>query len=241
MRKRRIHPKAWTYTFDTLKEWETHVHVLEGRGTIYVVDTFCGPAGMEEVRNAGDLDWGGKKVVVFNTHFHWDHVWGNGFFNGAWIVAHASCRKRLEEEWDSQIRMNGEHRMGLVEKVLPDLTFGESLFFPEDGLEVFHSPGHTADSISLFDRPRGILYVGDNLERPLPYVEDRDLDRYVATLERYRKLRPRRILAGHSLELDLEDLEGTIRYLRGLQSGGDLEVRGEAAMETHRRNLEFLG
>ena len=36
------------------------------------------------------------------------------------------------------------------------------MYFPEDGISLFHTPGHTDDGISIYDAVDKALYVGDN-------------------------------------------------------------------------------
>lgn len=63
--------------------------------------------------------------VVVNTHLHLDHIGGNGLFPNAKVYAH-----RLESPPLGTIRVSSEFEL------LP-------------GVEIVHTPGHTAGSISV--------------------------------------------------------------------------------------------
>ena len=82
---------------------------------------------------------------------------------------------------------------------------------------MFYSPGHTKDCISVYDTEDEFLYVGDNLERPHVFVESDDIDAYIKTLNSYLTLKPKKIFAGHTLELDENDIQETIAYLNNLK------------------------
>jgi len=41
-------------------------------------------------------------------------------------------------------------------------VFENSLQFSEEGITIFHTPGHTEDCISIYDSIDKVLYIGDN-------------------------------------------------------------------------------
>lgn len=176
---------------------------------------------------------------MVNTHFHWDHVWGNCAF-AAEVIGHEQCRTLLEENWEAQLDKQKKFLRGRVERRLPTITFEQRLCFPEERIELFYSLGHTRDSISLYDQEERILYVGDNLEQPLVYVEDPDLKTYLKTLETYETYRPKLIMAGHSTKLTLDDLRSTIGYLKKLQSGTEIELATKYEQQLHQSNLKVV-
>ena len=48
---------------------------------------------------------------------------------------------------------------GEVSKFLPNVTFEDSLHFADDGVYLFHTPGHTAGCISIYDEMDKILCI----------------------------------------------------------------------------------
>jgi len=207
-----ISENSTVYTFDELQEYLTNVFVIEKKNRVYIIDTFCGDGYMKPILKS----LGNKEIVVINTHFHWDHVLGNCCFDGCTIISHEKCRKLLEECWESQLAENKKYILGNADKKLPNVTFDSKIYFEDDKIELFYSPGHTVDSISIYDYEEEILYVGDNLEKPMISVESNDIEAYIKTLETYISYKSKKIMAGHTLNLNERDILHTIGYLKGL-------------------------
>lgn len=223
------------YCFNELIGFETHMYLIEKDKHIYIIDTFCGPDAMKEI-----LDDIGKmvdkEVVVINTHFHWDHIWGNCAFRGSDIIAHSLCKEYIESEWEQQISNNRHYIMGDIKMVLPNILVDEQLEL-EGGIKIFHTPGHTKDSLSIFDEEMGLLIVGDNLELPLIYIEDADISGYIKSLKKYLDLKPVKITAGHTLELTLEAIKETIIYLEYILKDDQIIFKEKAMNEIHKKNM----
>jgi glyoxylase-like metal-dependent hydrolase (beta-lactamase superfamily II) len=79
------------------------------------------------------------------------------------------------------------------------LDEGDVVDLGDRTFEVLHLPGHSPDSIGLFDRANGILFSGDAVyDGPLIDAnDDSDRDAYVATMERLRALPARVVHGGH--------------------------------------------
>ena len=201
---------ATVYIYDSIESYLTNVFFIEHESKIFIIDTFCGSGSMEPILNRVNNNCVNKQVVVINTHFHWDHVWGNCSFKEKNIISHEMCRNLLDKLWEVQINKNKKYIIGIAEKCLPNITFKEKIMFNDEGIELFHSPGHTADSISIFDHNEKVLYVGDNLEKPIIYVENADITTYINTLRNYLNYNPKKIVAGHTLDLTKQDIFQTI-------------------------------
>lgn len=240
MEIKRLGKKSNAYVYDDIKSYLTSAFLIEKKSKIYLIDTFCGSDSMEPIINEINKISQDKEVIVINTHFHWDHVWGNCSFKGCNIISHELCRKLLDKFWEEQINKNGEYIFGKAEKQLPNITFKEKMIFEDDGIELFYSPGHTSDSISVFDREEKILYVGDNLEKPIIYVESNDVSTYIKTLKNYLTYNPKKIVASHTLEITKEDLINTIKYLKSLQANEEMEFESEYERKIHKENLKIV-
>jgi hydroxyacylglutathione hydrolase len=236
----RIGNNSNAFVYDNIESYTTNVFLIEKNSKIFIIDTFCGPDSIVPIKKIIENNKNDKEVIVINTHFHWDHVWGNCSFKENTIISHEFCRELLEEHWEEQLKRNEKYILGNVEKCLPNVTFKDNISFPNEGIEIFHSPGHTIDSISIFDREEKILYVGDNLEKPIIYVEDKDIETYITTLKKYLTYKADKIIASHTLNLTEEDIYQTIKYLRDLKNGDKIEFDTEYMRKIHNGNFNFI-
>lgn len=137
----------------------TNIGLILGEKRNYLIDTALGKNSVVPVINfIGKTE---KPLVVINTHAHIDHVWGNHVFKDNLIISHSICRNELDKTWDKDFREKKHFADGEVSKCLPNVTFEDSLHFADDGIFLFHSPGHTAGCISVYDEIEKVMYVGD--------------------------------------------------------------------------------
>ncbi|HEX7712475.1 MAG TPA: MBL fold metallo-hydrolase [Bacillota bacterium] len=217
MDKEKLNSRCRVYTFHDIPECLTHVFLINGKRHVFVIDTYCGPDCMVPILNDIATMAQGKEIVVINTHYHWDHVWGNCAFRDAEIIAHSLCKTKMEQEWERMMTSQQQFIRGKVEPKFPTITFNERLVFEEEGITLEHTPGHTSDSITVYSSGDRIVFVGDNLERPKIYLEEQNVDTYVQTISRYRELENQRIMAGHSLDLSCTDIQANLESLLELK------------------------
>lgn len=149
-----------------IKQLLPHLYLIDdaGESTCYLV---CGQEkamvidtanGMEDlhaiIRTLTDLP-----LVVVNTHGHCDHIYGNAFFEEAWLhpadrALAAEHFAMFQEEYDKQ---------GLKACPFRDAAVGQVFDLGGLELEVVDLKGHTAGSIGLLDRQDRILFSGDGL------------------------------------------------------------------------------
>ena len=228
------------FIYNNIESYTTNVFLIEKRSKIFLIDTFCGPDSMMPIKKILECEYNNKEVIVINTHFHWDHVWGNSSFKENIIISHELCRELLDKYWEDQLKKNEKYILGNIEKYLPNLTFKENMNFHNEGIEIFYSPGHTVDSISIFDHDEKILYVGDNLEKPIIYVENNDIKTYIKTLKKYLDYKPEKIIASHTLNLTEENINQTIKYLNDLKNGNKIEFETEYMRKIHIENYNLI-
>jgi len=221
----------------------TTTHLIFGDHRVYVCDTFLGPDSMKDVAKIiKDNGHNEKPVVVFNSHADWDHMWGNCFFDDAMILSHRECRNRMAIEWDEELKKNQEHQRGKVVLARPTHVFDEKHIFEDDGIEFFHSPGHTVDSSSCYDQKDKVLFVGDNVESDLPYVNTLDFDIYISTLESYLARDWTYIVPGHDpVQTNDVLVRSNIDYLKCLIDWQvDLDILTQKGLDVHLYTLSKL-
>jgi cyclase len=195
--------------------------VVAGPQWAVVIDTLALPDETLGMREFIEHEIGVPVRYVINTHYHADHAWGNCFFAGATVVAHARCRELLAERGlpslEAARKQNAAFRQ--VKIVLPQLTFssGElSLRVGKKNLTLMPAAGHSEDGIAVLVEEDRVLFAGDAF-MPLPYVVDGDLDEIVSSIRRIGRMGLENIVQGH----------------------GDIILRGEIEAAV-KENLQYL-
>lgn len=148
-------------------------YLVLGEDKAALIDTGCGIGDIKSlVEEFTDLS-----VMVVNTHCHNDHIAQNHLFDEVAIFDDPEAR-RTAEEGVSHNEMVSLLADGLLWKPLPEAFNPEVYRVPpfrvtrwlHDGdiiklggreLEVFHTPGHSSDSICLLDRGARLFWTGD--------------------------------------------------------------------------------
>jgi glyoxylase-like metal-dependent hydrolase (beta-lactamase superfamily II) len=107
---------------------------------------------------------------VICTHGHPDHAGGARALSdlGVEILIHPADAANLDVTFASAIRKPSRGRFfAAMTPPLPTFTpLADGDVLPVlGGLEVIHTPGHTPGSVCLYARQRGLLFVGDVLQR----------------------------------------------------------------------------
>jgi len=241
VKEQKVGMRGVLFTFEA--PFKTNVFLIAGDSHVFVCDTFLGSEPMKVVKRYLDENGlGSKPLAVFNSHADYDHYWGNGSFKSSIILGHELCRRRIEAEGKGLLTELQSQKQGEVELIPPNLTFTDRVFFADEGLEFYYTPGHTADSASCFDHVDNVLFVGDNVESPLPYVNEPDCTDYVATLEEYLKRGTRIFLSGHD-EMMLDDtlIRRNLEYVKSFQmravDATALDKRGKVIHFTNLTNI----
>ncbi|MHA1577992.1 MAG: MBL fold metallo-hydrolase, partial [Candidatus Thorarchaeota archaeon] len=132
---------------------------------------------------------------------------------------------------------------GKIDLIPPNRTFQDTLRFEDDGVKFFHTPGHTLDSASCYDMVDKVLFVGDNVESPLPYLNHVNFDQYIRTLKSYLEFDWKLMIAGHDKPLKNSDLvKKNIDYLCNFRDWSiDLDTMSTQELHRHvEHNLKTI-
>lgn len=182
-----------------IDDWDLNIHLILGEKYNYIIDTGLGSLSVAPIKEY--VKNNKKPIIIINTHYHWDHIWGNSEFYDCTIVSQRLCRDFIAENWDEMKKKNGSHIIGEANMTLPNLVFEEMLYYPDDQIRMFYSPGHTIDSISVLDEVDGVINIGDNigdtLDDIIPSIETTK-NVYQKTILNYKTLNIKTCVSGHN-------------------------------------------
>jgi len=191
--------------------------VVLGRDRIFVFDTLDSPQAMAPVAELLDGLAAGRRVIVVNSHHHWDHIYGNVAFAGHDIVAHRLCPRLIAAQSGSDSStVPLEPPEGVA---LPSIGFGDRLRYEDQAaaVDLIHTPGHTEDSIVLYVEQAAVLLGGDTVEWPFPSLALRDGEEvYLKTLRQLNQLPARRVVPAHGPVMGKEVIDANERYIEDL-------------------------
>ncbi|WP_217164424.1 MBL fold metallo-hydrolase [Streptomyces sp. AC512_CC834] len=195
--------------------------LVVGPDTCVLVDTAATEARTRHLRDQIDAVVAGGPDFVVNTHFHGDHVFGNGHFAPrATVVAHEGTRADMAEAGLGLRGLWPQVAWGETPLVLPTLTFRNALTLHLGAagprVELLHiGPAHTAKDVAVWVPERSVLFTGDVVWSGVtPYVLMGSVEGSLRAVARMRALRPRVVLPGHGAVGGPELLDRTEEYLR---------------------------
>lgn len=200
--------------------------VILGTKHNFIIDTGIGSDCVKAM-----LDYIGndpKPIIVINTHGDWDHVAGNWMLEKNVIISHVLGREWMDKRWDEAIQWakeNDRYFEGEICKCLPNMVFEGSLSFPDDGIKLFHTPGHTEGCISIYDSVDKVLHAGDSFgaSEGKAYFWGTELSDFFRLIEAYKQCDFEICISGHS-EPQTKDL---MEYLE-IALTEAMEKRGKA-------------
>jgi glyoxylase-like metal-dependent hydrolase (beta-lactamase superfamily II) len=199
---------------------------IVGDDGVAVVDTFQSSAAAEQLLAAIRERTKLPIRFVVDTHYHLDHVAGNGVFRdaGAAIVAQRNVRawERTENlKWWAP-NVPPDKRAWVESFVLPNLVYddGIDLYLGTRRLEVRVLPGHTGSDSIVFVPDADVVFTGDLFwKATLPNTTDADTAAWIATDERLTAEHPTAtFVPGHGevgKAADVAAFRGYLEALRG--------------------------
>ena len=233
---------TWTEVADRVfvrrhESMDLNVTVVVGEGACLVVDTRAselqGRDLADAVRTVTPHPW-----VVVNTHFHFDHTFGNAVFRPAEIWGHRRCAEQLvaggEMMRDRIAALHRQHGSDLADEIAasridpPDQLVDDVATLSVGGrpVQLRHlGRGHTDNDLVLTVPDADLVIAGDLVEEGAPpqFGNAYPLD-WPGTLDALVELVSGPVVPGHGAVVDAD-------YVRAQQA--ELEVLAGKAREAH--------
>ena len=201
------------------KPFTVQIYCINSQNYLFLIDTGVVLENqMEEVKKyLEENKLLTKPVIIFHTHHHYDHIGNNYLIDSTLIIGHYMSSKKFKDSIDLLKKYDAYKEE--AEKILfPNMTFSDRLIFIDEGVEFFYTPGHTEDSASCYDSIDKTLIIGDSVVRPLASINWHNLDRFLQTLEDYKKIDFNKIILGHEeVSEDSSIFDDTINYIKNFK------------------------
>jgi glyoxylase-like metal-dependent hydrolase (beta-lactamase superfamily II) len=206
--------------------FDQQIGVVLGGRDVLVVDTRSTPAQAREiVADIRELTKDPVSIVV-DTHWHFDHTFGNSVFRPAAIWGHVRAADRLRREGAEALREAAEGIPALEadfnEVVIdpPEHTFEDRATVEVGDRLVelsYHGRGHTEGDITILVPDARVLFAGDLIEEGSPpsFGDSFPLD-WPATLEALLPLATGAVVPGHGAIGDAAFIAAQLEAMRGL-------------------------
>lgn len=173
-------------------------YLIIGRDRALLQDTGMGIGNIRKV--VDDLYSG--EVVVVNTHSHFDHIGGNHLFPLVHILDHPVAIKRMKYGLPhDMVRQNlvGDSTILPYPEGFDPATYhiepchytaiqsGHIFDLGDKQLQVIATPGHSPDSLMLFDEANKLLFTGDTYYPATLYAHLDSPDGLTSAVDIYRK------------------------------------------------------
>ena len=238
MLKERVSDNVYWFQSETYAQ--VTAGTIVGPQWAVLIDTLI-PSETPKIRNFIENHLMVPVKYIINTHHHADHCWGNCVFPNATIIGHQLCRDLMLEKGSSALAEAGQENSIFRDICIspPQVTFTSgsiNLRIGKKQLQIFSTPGHSADSISVLLEDERILFAGDAF-MPVPYFVGGDLETLAQSITHIGNMGLENIVQGLGdiiLRGEIEEVKNqNLDYLRSLQKIVKTAIR--------RRNpLEFL-
>ena len=207
---------------------QNYSYLIEGTNRALLFD--AGP-GIRDIRATAEA-LTDKPITFLASHFHYDHVGNEVTFDHIAVVDLPELRERAK---DGQLTLTDMEHLGGAEgfdaptwQVDQWWAPGSQIQLGGRSLWLLYTPGHTTDSISLWDEANGMLFSGDYIY-PGPlygFLPNSTMRDYLATARTLTEMMPpdTRIYGAHRTQppgaplLERQDLVDLRRALEGIQN-----------------------
>lgn len=226
---------------------DQQIGLVLGRGEALVIDTRATPSMARELVDDIRAVTRDPVTVAVNTHWHWDHAFGNSVIRPAVIWGHERCRDRLladgaasrAEQAADDPKRRPDFEAVVIDPPDRTLTIAADVEFGGRMVELrYLGRGHTNGDIVVRVPDAGVLFAGDLLENDaVPWFGDGYPMDWPATVAQLLLLVSGHVVPGHGSVGDRAFVERQLTEFRAVADvarrvhAGDLDlVEARAAL-----------
>jgi glyoxylase-like metal-dependent hydrolase (beta-lactamase superfamily II) len=225
--------RVFTRHFDFLDQ---QIGVVLGGDDVLLVDTRASPAHARVIVDELRALTANPVSIVVDTHWHWDHAFGNSVFRPAPIWGHVRAAARLQRDGAEAAREVAAELPDVAEQLAevvidpPDHTFSDRATVKVGDRVVelaFHGRAHTDGDITVFVPDAKVLFAGDLHENGAPpsFGDSYPID-WPDAVERLLPLATGAVVPGHGpvgdhafVVVQLAAFRGLAELARDVQDG----------------------
>ncbi len=200
-------------------------YIVVGEKIAAIIDTMNGFDDVKAVaRKVTDLP-----LMVINTHGHGDHIFGNVYFDEAYIHPKEMDVVKWACEFPEFKEALKKYNMKMAEFIM--VNEGDTFDLGGITLEIYLVPGHTSGGICILDKQDRVLFTGDTINRHTWMQLDGclSMSEFYENLDRLKVIRSEfdYILHGHAQGFEpaslYEEHMEAVREVRDGVNDGDSE------------------
>lgn len=194
---------------------------------IVMIDSGVNLPKIKEFREYVEKETKKKTEILYITHSHSDHTWGNQIFADCRIIAATEALTMMNKEKDNLTKENLEKIKAMMDEsisldglvVTPPTETHDYLEIVDGDVKVIFKKtgGHTADSSYVYCPNYKVLFAGDNLfENFYLYgqAETADPEKWLKAFEEYLSFDADYYIPGHQGVCNSKTIRGYIAFLR---------------------------
>ncbi|MBL7160083.1 MAG: MBL fold metallo-hydrolase [Candidatus Aenigmarchaeota archaeon] len=155
-----------------------------------------------------------NKILVVNTHAHFDHCGGNYQFKNIAIhkIENTFLKKPDKENTASFLFEKSDIKAPIpikeykvkYSKASKILSNAKEIDLGNKKIKVIHTPGHSPGSICMYNKEKQILFSGDLIYngKLLFNLSHSNKKRYIKSLKKISKLKIKKVFPGHNEAFD---------------------------------------
>lgn len=159
---RKISPNTWVIgTKYPATPWGCDCYLLEGDDACILIDSGMSKLNIHDYIIANNVT--DKPIIaVINTHSHFDHTGGNGYFPKVYMAP--AAEKGAKRSFGGALGGSDNSGDYPLDYEITPVKEGDIIDLKGRPLEIYDIPAHDVGSIAILDRTNRMLFTGDELE-----------------------------------------------------------------------------